>query len=1308
MGDLILTAQGSSGSGQSQQGGGDIAGTIARLGAAVLEQALLGSDHARQRAGPQLDTLRIPAAREGTPVPRLWGAMRVGGQVIWAARFREKTKDKSTGGKGGGPRVTTSKYFASFALALCDGPIDGIGRLWADGEEWAAEDVTIRLYHGTEDQTPDPLIAEVEGAAPAFRGTAYLVFEDMPLKDFGNRVPRINVEVFRRPPAEAPALPDLIRAMDLIPSSGEFAYATEPVLRKTGEGAGLYENVNGAGGRPDLLVSLDQLQDQAPNAGAVALVVAWFGTDLRAGECRVEPRVEVADKKTKGQEWIVSGLTRADVNVVSQSGGAPVYGGTPSDESILQTIAELKARGLRVLFYPFILMDIPPESGLPNPYDPASEQPVFPWRGRITCHPAPGVSGSPDKSAAAATQISAFLGTAGPSDFSPAGKTIEYQGTEVSLRRMVLHYAHLCAKAGGVDAFCIASELRGLTQVRSAAGTYPFVDGLVDLLHDVRSVLGSGTKLSYAADWSEYFGHHPGDGSGDVFFHLDPLWSDPQTDFIGIDAYFPLADWRDGVDHLDAAPGRTIYDTDYLQSNIEGGEGYDWFYAGEAARRSQTRTPIGDSAYTEDWVFRPKDLRAWWASPHYNRPGGVRAASPTAWVPESKPIWFTELGCPAVDKGPNQPNVFYDPKSSESFFPYFSNGGRDDLAQRRYLEAMLRYWDGPANPASALYGGRMLDTDNLYIWTWDARPFPAFPARREVWGDWANWQLGHWISGRLSAAPLSDLVRALCREGGVEAVDAALLNALVPGLMIEQTEPPRRALEALMLAYAFDALERPDSVRFLPRSARLGTVTAGSESLALEEPGDPLFRRTRSDPHILPDTVRLSYIEAGGDYAEAESTARMEAETADTPAGGLGTRVAGRALPLALHRDEAEAMARTRLLDLHVMRERVTCALPRSAIGVEVGDVLALPDGRTARIESVTDGSVRRVEALYTDQSLYDPVARAASPPSLPRPAPPTLPLPVLLDVPSLDGLGEAEPAGPGPLTAVHAVPWPGEIALLRADGTSTEDPSGFTLDRTLTQEASLGETLDPLPAAPPGRLQRGQSLRIRLYAGTLASLSLGQMLSGGNALALETAPGRWEILQCLSAELTGVQTYTVSGLLRGQAGSEDALTAQVPAGARIVHLDEAVAATGFALGDLTRSFALRFVPAGVSLNDPQTEGLDVTVTGRALRPHAPVHLRARRTGGDWALSWIRRTRIGGDLWDGGDVPLGEAREAYRTEILDGAGAAVRTIDTAGPSLVYTGAQQTADFGAPLTAPPSWRVAQLSDTVGAGVWAACC
>ena len=85
----------------------------------------------------------------------------------------------------------------------------------------------------------------------------------------------------------------------------------------------------------------------------------------------------------------------------------------------------------------------------------------------------------------------------------------------------------------------------------------------------MKAVLGAGTKVVYAADWSEYFGHQPGDGSQDVYFHLDPLWSSASIDAIGVDVYWPLADWRDGRSHLDYQAGyRSTYDLNYLKSNV--------------------------------------------------------------------------------------------------------------------------------------------------------------------------------------------------------------------------------------------------------------------------------------------------------------------------------------------------------------------------------------------------------------------------------------------------------------------------------------------------------------------------------------------------------------------------------------------------------------------------------------------------------------------------------------------------------------------------------------------------------------------
>ncbi len=128
--------------------------------------------------------------------------------------------------------------------------------------------------------------------------------------------------------------------------------------------------------------------------------------------------------------------------------------------------------------------------------------------------------------------------------------------------------------------------------------------------------------------------------------------------------------------------------------------------------------------------------------------------------------------------------------------------------------------------------------------------------------------------------------------------------------------------------------------------------------------------------------------------------------------------------------------------------------------------------------------------------------------------------------------------------------------------------------------------------------------------------------------------------------------------------------------------------------------------PAGDPVSAPTFRTRTVTATARGLVPLSPAHLRAvKKPNGDIALTWIRRTRIGGDSWTGEDVPLSEAYERYRVEIRRAdTGALLRTAETTAPAFTYTAAMQAADApGGP--APLTLRAAQLSDAVGVGDWA---
>ncbi|MDZ4124351.1 MAG: hypothetical protein U1E02_09265, partial [Hydrogenophaga sp.] len=306
MATLVLGAAGSA-------IGGSIGGAILGVSAAtiggfvgstlgsVVDSFIVSSLAPTQRIeGQRLDSLRITSATEGAVIPRLFGRMRMGGNIIWATDFREETRTSSQGGgKGGAPKVKSTEflYFASFAVAVSEGSeagpggailsggengggggpagrgITGIGRIWADGKPMDLIGVTWRWYPGDEAQLPDPFILAKMGAAstPAYRGTAYVVFEELALASFGNRLPQLSFEVFA-PIADPDTAEGLVRAVTMIPASGEFVYATQGI-RKGGGDSSDPDNLNALADTADMVVALDRLQASAPAVESVSLVV---------------------------------------------------------------------------------------------------------------------------------------------------------------------------------------------------------------------------------------------------------------------------------------------------------------------------------------------------------------------------------------------------------------------------------------------------------------------------------------------------------------------------------------------------------------------------------------------------------------------------------------------------------------------------------------------------------------------------------------------------------------------------------------------------------------------------------------------------------------------------------------------------------------------------------------------------------------------------------------------------------------------------------------------------------------------------
>jgi hypothetical protein len=234
MATLVLTAVGSA-------FGGPIGGAIG----AALGQQIDGALFApAAREGSRLKELAVQTSSYGTQISGIFGAMRVAGTVIWATDLIEE-RVKSGGGKGRASTVNYS-YRVSLAAALSSRPVARLGRIWADGNLVRGSDgalkidTQLRFYSGHSDQQPDPLLASAEavGQCPAHRDVAYVVFEDLQLADFGNRIPSFTFEVVER---EGPlSLPALFQSLS---DSELLAESTHAIVGFAAGGANMREAI---------------------------------------------------------------------------------------------------------------------------------------------------------------------------------------------------------------------------------------------------------------------------------------------------------------------------------------------------------------------------------------------------------------------------------------------------------------------------------------------------------------------------------------------------------------------------------------------------------------------------------------------------------------------------------------------------------------------------------------------------------------------------------------------------------------------------------------------------------------------------------------------------------------------------------------------------------------------------------------------------------------------------------------------------------------------------------------------------------
>jgi hypothetical protein len=247
-----------------------------------------------------------------------------------------------------------------------------------------------------------------------------------------------------------------------------------------------------------------------------------------------------------------------------------------------------------------------------------------------------------------------------------------------------------------------------------------------------------------------------------------------------------------------------------------------------------------------------------------------------------------------------------------------------------------------------------------------------------------------------------------------------------------------------------------------------------------------------------------------------------------------------------------------------------------------------------------------------------------------------------------------------------------------------SEDGTIYAAADTALAAVTWGAVVNVLdPTATPFQTDLVNALEIALVGGDAPNtVTSAEMLAGANRAAVIRADGTAEIIHFHDVIATDSGTFVLSTLLRGRRGTEVYVSGHEP-GEMFVMLDDS-AAIGrrlLPLDQVGKTLHLAAVARGGEAGNSKPQA--IALAGNDLKPYAPVHLAASGSfGADITLSWVRRTRVGGDLKDGfGTVLLAEDTEEYELEVLGPEDDARRTVTgLTSPTFTYTAAMQAEDF----------------------------
>jgi hypothetical protein len=546
--------------------------------------------------------------------------------------------------------------------------------------------------------------------------------------------------------------------------------------------------------------------------------------------------------------------------------------------------------------------------------------------------------------------------------------------------------------------------------------------------------------------------------------------------------------------------------------------------------------------------------------------------------------------------------------------------------------------------------------------------------------------------------PLSEIVQAETLESElVEAadIDVTSLTPLVRGYRISQVGAIRGGIDQLQAAWPFDAIQSGYQIKYILRGGS-SVATIDEDFLDAREIGQApgvQISNVREMDVVLPAKVSLKFFDVNREY----DTGDQYAERINTDA----INIREIELAIVLTAEEAAQKAEILLYLYWMERYEISFKLSPEYSELEPADIITITSSKATYIVRLTsinytvDGRLE-CKARYHIAAVYISYATGEIGQSTGVDIViPGSTLYRLLDIPMLQDVYD-QSGYPIAMTGYQSG-WPGGVLFVTDDdGQTWNELQAFT-----PPGSTIGYAKDTLSTHGGTVIDYSSRLTIRLYNGTLSSITQDQMFQGLNWFAYGV-DGRFEIIAAMNVLLQSDDDYLLFDFLRGQAGTEWA-TGLHQIGDAIVLLDSdtlAFITTSSGFIGLDRKYR------GITVGETIDTDSDLTFSydGVNLEPLSPTHLTGNRhpTTNDWTITWKRRSRYMG--WRNlADIPLGETTESYEIDVYSSATYTTlkRTLIATTETVQYTSAQQVTDFGSNQST-IYLKVYQLSSVVGRG------